>query len=94
MTGTGNTGVVYSFKQLESICELQRAFQKPRIKKERRDLSRPMSFSQVAALLPSMLSSRSHVCGVLSFIRWPARSLSHAPFIPLRLNVFGSAGYL
>lgn len=57
-------------------------------------LFRPMSFSQVAALLPSRLSSRSHVSGSLSFIRCPALSLSHAPFIPLRVNAFRSAGYL
>lgn len=55
---------------------------------------RPMSFSQVAALLPSAQSSRSHVCGAFSFMRCPARSLSHTPFSPLRMNAFASLGYL
>lgn len=55
---------------------------------------RPISLSQVEALLPSRLSNRSHVSGSLSFIRCPALSRSHVPFIPLRVNAFMSEGYL
>lgn len=55
---------------------------------------RPISFSQVEALLPSRLSRCSQVSGSLSLIRCPDLSGSHVPFIPLRLNCFMSEGYL